>query len=66
MDYVDEDISNVSKPTTSVLMCQRGERNSVRLDTEENAQEYIDNLRKDFQNINPPYVRLEIGADDRE
>ncbi|MCJ1318336.1 hypothetical protein MMC15_003664 [Xylographa vitiligo] len=44
----------------------RGERNSVRLETEENAQEHIDNLRKDFQNINPPYVRLEIGADDRE
>ncbi|MCJ1406834.1 hypothetical protein MMC19_000904 [Ptychographa xylographoides] len=66
VDYVDEEISNVSRPMTSILICQRGERNPVRLETEANAREYVDNLRSDFQNLNPPYIRREIGPDDRD
>lgn len=65
VDHVDEEILNISKPTTAILAGQVGERTPVRLETEENAQKYIEDLRKDFQAINPPYVRLEIGPDDR-
>ncbi|MCJ1288246.1 hypothetical protein MMC26_007601 [Xylographa opegraphella] len=66
VDHVDEELSAVSKPTTAILMCFREERAPVRLEIEENAREYIENFRKDFQELNPPYVRLELGRDDRD
>lgn len=66
MDHVDEEILNVTKPTKAVLICQFKERAPIRLETEENAREYIEALRQDFQEMNPPYVRLEIGPDDRD
>ncbi|MCJ1293470.1 hypothetical protein MMC34_005025 [Xylographa carneopallida] len=64
VDHVDEEILNVNKPVTAVLIGMRDKRTSVRLETENNAREYIEALRKDFQNLNPPYVRIEIGPDD--
>ena len=66
VDHVDEQISNVSQPMTAVLKSLRGQRTPVLLETEENAREYIESLRTDFQNLNPPYVRLEIGPEDRD
>ncbi|MCJ1434858.1 hypothetical protein MMC27_004228 [Xylographa pallens] len=66
VDHVDEEISSVSKPTTAILRCLGQTRTPVRLETEENAREYVENVRKDFQNLNSPYVRLEIGPDDRD
>ena len=66
VDHVDEELSNVSKPMTAILWCLKQTRTPVRLETEENARESVERARKDFLNLNPPYVRLEIGPDDRD
>ncbi|MCJ1378243.1 hypothetical protein MMC17_001340 [Xylographa soralifera] len=66
VDHVDEKISNVTKPMTAILICSGEERNPIRLETKENAREYTEDLRTDFQNLNPSYIRIEIGPDDRD
>ena len=66
VDHIDEEILNISKPMTAILMCESKERTPVRLETEENVREYIESWRNDWQISNAPYVRVEIGPDDRE
>lgn len=69
VDYIDEEILNLKEPTTAILQAIFGklpERPTVRFELESNAQQYIERATIDFMNMNPPYVRLEIGPEDKE
>lgn len=65
VNHIDEEIRNVSGPVSAILKAVPGTRLSVRFETESNAQKYIDKTRNDYQNMNPAYVRVEVGPDDK-
>lgn len=69
VDHIEEAIRNVSGPMTVVLKADRedtGSASSVRLETQETAKAYLEKYKGNFQNLNPPFVLLEIGPEDKE
>lgn len=64
VDHVDEEIRNISSPMTAVLKTNFGDP-TVRLETQENAKDYLETWRGDWQNLNPPYVLLELAPEDK-
>ncbi|KAL9616824.1 MAG: hypothetical protein Q9160_008347 [Pyrenula sp. 1 TL-2023] len=66
LEHIDDELLNVNQPVAAILIAQRGDRCPVRLETEENAQEYIKEARADWQTYNPCYVRLQIDVDDED
>lgn len=69
VDHIDEEILNLKGPTAAILhavFAKEGERPTVRLELESNVKEYIDERTKDYMNMNPGYVRLELDEADKE
>lgn len=67
MDYIDEEIRTISGPMTVILKSDsKGYENSVRLETEKTAEEYLNRYKRDWTNQNPPFIQLEIGLKDKE
>ncbi|RSM19576.1 hypothetical protein CDV31_001463 [Fusarium ambrosium] len=69
VDHIDEKIRNISGPMTVVLKADRedsGSASSVRLETQETAKAYLEKYKGNFQNLNPPFVLLEIGPEDKD
>ena len=69
VDHVDDEIRHVSAPMTVVLKADADFGTydiSSRLETRENAKQYLDKWKADWQDQNPPFVLLEIESDDRE
>jgi ankyrin repeat protein len=65
VDYVDEAIQSISEPMTVVLRADYKYR-TVRLETKETARAYLEYCKGDWQSLNPGYVYLELGPEDRE
>ncbi|OAL47115.1 ankyrin [Pyrenochaeta sp. DS3sAY3a] len=68
VDYIDPEIKDIKEPASAILRAVFGkppERPTVRLELESNAQEYINKSNQDYMNMNPSYVRLELGPDDK-
>ncbi|RWA08094.1 hypothetical protein EKO27_g7009 [Xylaria grammica] len=69
VDRVDEELRNIEGPITAILRGtwpSPGSRPMVFLETEEHAREYVEWAGSVWQNLNPRYVRLELGLEDRE
>ncbi|KAI0972382.1 ankyrin repeat-containing domain protein [Xylaria arbuscula] len=69
VDRIDKELRNISVPLTAILRAtfpSPGYRPMVFLQTEEHAREYVEGARLVWQNLNPLYVRLQLGLEDKE
>lgn len=67
VDHVDDEIANIDKPTTAVLRTGGPEtRYGIRLETEANVAKWLEEFRNDLMTLNPPYVLLHLGPEDRD
>ncbi|KAH8649841.1 ankyrin repeat-containing domain protein [Xylariales sp. PMI_506] len=67
VDYIDETIRSISDPMTVILRAEFNETAPpVRLETEETAKEYLNEHKKNWQNLNPPFVLLKVGPKDKD
>ncbi|KAL1595163.1 hypothetical protein SLS60_009851 [Paraconiothyrium brasiliense] len=64
VDHIDEELKHITCPTTAILRIQVKARPEVRFETEETAQAYVDAARSDYRDMNPSYVRVELGPED--
>ncbi|VUC33684.1 unnamed protein product [Clonostachys rosea] len=66
VDHVDEEIRSMSGPMTVILKAEADkDKISVSLEAQDNAKEYLDRHKGDWQNLNPPFVQLEVGPEDK-
>lgn len=66
LDYISDEIHNISSPMTAILLSHRdGTKSTVRLETWDEAEETRVKY-DDWQNLNPPYVCLDLGPEDKE
>lgn len=66
VDHVDEEIRSISGPMIVILRADSSaDKVSVRLETQENAKEFLARHKGDWQNLNPPFVQLQLGPDDK-
>lgn len=67
IDHTDPDITSAlaSAPVTAILHAQMKDGATVHVDLESNVLAYVYGGRSDFQELNPMYVRLELGPDDQ-
>ncbi|KAK0389986.1 hypothetical protein NLU13_3559 [Sarocladium strictum] len=66
VDYISEGIRTISAPATCVLLAHKeGTKAAVKLLSWEESEETRNQL-DNWQNLNPRYVLLDIGPDDRE
>ncbi|CAI6092316.1 unnamed protein product [Clonostachys chloroleuca] len=66
VDHVDEEIRSISGPMTVILRADSSaDKVSVKLETKENAKEFLAHHKGDWQNLNPPFVQLQLGPDDK-
>jgi ankyrin repeat protein len=68
VDHIDEELRNIEGLSTAILRAAfpGPGRPEVFLETEEHAREYVESKRHIWENLNPPYVRLELGLEDKE
>ncbi|KAH7308569.1 ankyrin repeat-containing domain protein [Stachybotrys elegans] len=68
VNSVDEAIRNISSPMSVVLRVNMTKtyETSVHLETRETAEEYLAKCKERWQNLNPAFVCLELGPEDRE
>lgn len=68
VDAVDPDLANAiaSRPVTAILQATTMPGAPVRLDLEDNVKAYVNSCRRDFQELNPMYVRIELGPHDQD
>ncbi|KAJ4292761.1 hypothetical protein N0V90_009424 [Kalmusia sp. IMI 367209] len=62
VDHVDEELHNLNGPVDAVLITGMNLRVSLR--KEENISEKVKAFQDDYQNPNPPYVRITLGPED--
>ena len=66
VDHIDDEIRNIDGPVKAILVANKDDRSTVRFVTEANAEGDIDKWKNDTQNLNSPYVRVELGPEDKE
>lgn len=67
LDYISNTIRTISTPMTTVLIASKeGSKATVRLETWDEAASTRARYDEDWQNLNPPYVCLDLVAEDRE
>ncbi len=67
VDHLDENVLRVMEPTTAILRTEFGDkttRPTTRLELESDIKDFVDKAKNDFMDLNPRYVRLEIGPED--
>jgi ankyrin repeat protein len=66
VDHVDEEITNINKPLTAVLRAESSDgRYEVRLESQANVEQWLEEYRNTCTVLNPPYVLLHLDAEDR-
>lgn len=67
IDHIDDEISNLDRPLTAVLRYLSSDgRYKVHLESEANLKEWLEEYRTECTILNPPYVLLRLGPEDRE
>ncbi|KAM0425744.1 hypothetical protein ACHAPT_008992 [Fusarium lateritium] len=67
VDHIDEAIRNVSDLMTVVLKADsEGSASWVRLETKDTAKEFLKKHKQNWQDLNPPFVMLEIGPEGKD
>ena len=68
IDHIDSRLASAAAagPVTAILQGKTEEGATVHLTLEKNVEGYIEDCRRNFQELNPMYVRLELGSDDQD